>query len=438
MQETDTLLTAVQFEMMHGYNRGDVLFSEDDDQTVRSLLVHRNVSQLLNTETDNSLDYGKSTVVAHNEGLRRAMTQNVLVRVCAVINNQGRSTYYDRGMFRVAEERMFSFYMKKDAATQAAAPRTGMHGKPWNLADDRLLSVEHASGASMVMLASLLGRNIRAIESRLEHHVKDKTFRKRLMEMCKTDASKMSKTDANKMSKIDASKMSKIDAIKMSKMSKTDAADVVTASTNSQIHTVLYDTAVPKKKRKLNSDAKPATAPASSMVTHYDGNMFRSRHEARFAFLLNQLGVRYEYEGSTFDMKTGVNQRYTPDFFLPELHMWVELKPAYPHWEEMARCAELCMRGFPTVLMYGDGYVVPFGYDTHGGGSTGSGYTHSRGLKGMSWRRDDGTRMPGELAFTYTKNAISLQPCDALDIMQAAGHPVLKSAYDATVNHKFE
>jgi len=342
--------------------------------------------------------------VAYNEGLRSAMQKQLPVRVCAVVSKQGQSTYYDRGLFYIKEERMFSFFMEKmGTPTRVDEPpppppalaAANMQGKPWSLADDKLLSAEHASGKPLQQVAAMLGRNVSAIERRLEQHVKDKAVRKRLVQAKKP-------------------------------------AVVVRQKQSPLRSAVSPPLEPPQKKRKLNG-----SPPSGSIVTHYDGNMFRSRHEARFAHLLNELSVRYEYEGTTFDMKTGVNQRYTPDFYLPELHLWVELKPAYPHWEEMARCAELCTRGFPTVLMYGDGYTVPFGYDTHGGGASGSGYAHSRGLKGMSWRRD-GSRVPGELAFTYAKEAVKIEPCNALSAMQSAGHPVLKAAYDATVNHKFE
>jgi hypothetical protein len=398
MQENDALLSAAQFERAHGYNKGDVLYSEDG-KTAKSLLVHRNATGL-NKETGTTLDYGKSTVVAYNEGLRSAMQHKLPVQVCAVVSQQGQSTYYDRGMFTVKEERMFSFFLEKvgggaeDAEPAVSAPvvRAGMQGKPWSLADDKLLKAEHDAGASLQQLATVLGRNVSAVERRLEQHVKDKAVRKRLGQAKKPL--------------------------------------VVVRQKQSPLRSAVLEP--PPKKRKLNG-----SPPSGSIVTHYDGNIFRSRHEARFAYLLNQLSVRYEYEGTTFDMKTGANQRYTPDFYLPELHVWVELKPAYPHWEEMARCAELCTRGFPTVLMYGDGYTVPFGYDTHGGGASGSGYAHSRGLKGMSWHRD-GSRVPGEFAFTYAKDAVKIEPCNALSVVKTAGHPVLKAAYDATVTHKFE
>lgn len=419
MQENDAVLSAAQFERVHGYNKGDVLYLEDG-KTAKSLLVHRNMVGL-NTETGATLDYGKSTVVAYNEGLRSAMHQQLPVQVCAVVSKQGQSTYYDRGMFRVKEERMFSFFLEKVGAAVDDPPidisevvvaqpeptniiRTGMQGKPWSLADDVLLKAEHDAGKPLKQLAVVLGRNVSAIERRLEQHVKDKAVRKRLMQKKKPLDNRI--------------------AVRKP-MSPLKQQFVQPAPKK-------LDEPALKKRKLLNG-----VSPSGSIVTHYDGNVFRSRHEARFAYLLNQLSVRYEYEGTTFDMKTGVNQRYTPDFYLPELHVWVELKPAYPHWEEMARCAELCTRGFPTVLMYGDGYTVPFGYDTHGGGVSGSGYAHSKGLKGMSWRRD-GTRMPGELAFTYTKDAVKIEPCNALGTMQAAGHPVLKAAYDATVGHKFE
>lgn len=50
---------------------------------------------------------------------------------------------------------------------------------------------------------------------------------------------------------------------------------------------------------------------------------FYSRWEANYVRLLNYLGVKWQYQPKTFDIKT---QNYTPDFYLPERDTYVEVK----------------------------------------------------------------------------------------------------------------
>lgn len=50
---------------------------------------------------------------------------------------------------------------------------------------------------------------------------------------------------------------------------------------------------------------------------------FYSRWEANFARLLNYLKIRWEYAPKTFNLGL---QNYTPDFYLPESHLYVEVK----------------------------------------------------------------------------------------------------------------
>lgn len=50
---------------------------------------------------------------------------------------------------------------------------------------------------------------------------------------------------------------------------------------------------------------------------------FYSRWEANFARVLNSLGIHWEFQPKTFDLLT---QKYTPDFYLPEHDLFVEIK----------------------------------------------------------------------------------------------------------------
>lgn len=59
--------------------------------------------------------------------------------------------------------------------------------------------------------------------------------------------------------------------------------------------------------------------------THYKGYRFRSRLEARWAIFFDTLGIEYQYEPEGFELGDGL--RYLPDFWLPELRYWIEIKP---------------------------------------------------------------------------------------------------------------
>lgn len=58
--------------------------------------------------------------------------------------------------------------------------------------------------------------------------------------------------------------------------------------------------------------------------TRYKGYRFRSRLEARWAVFFDQMGILYEYEPEGFMLH---DRAYLPDFRLPELLTYVEIKP---------------------------------------------------------------------------------------------------------------
>lgn len=59
--------------------------------------------------------------------------------------------------------------------------------------------------------------------------------------------------------------------------------------------------------------------------TVYNGYRFRSRLEARWAVFFDTLGIKYEYEPEGFELDGGY--KYLPDFYLPEMETYVEVKP---------------------------------------------------------------------------------------------------------------
>lgn len=68
--------------------------------------------------------------------------------------------------------------------------------------------------------------------------------------------------------------------------------------------------------------------------TVYNGYRFRSRLEARWAVFFDASGIRYEYEPDGFEVD---GEKYLPDFYLPELDVYAEVKP-----EDLSRIDEIC------------------------------------------------------------------------------------------------
>lgn len=64
-----------------------------------------------------------------------------------------------------------------------------------------------------------------------------------------------------------------------------------------------------------------------AIETAYAGCLFRSRLEARWAVFFDTLGIQWEYEPQGFELPSG---RYLPDFWLPSLAAWWEVKGKWP------------------------------------------------------------------------------------------------------------
>lgn len=72
-----------------------------------------------------------------------------------------------------------------------------------------------------------------------------------------------------------------------------------------------------------------------AIETRYKGYRFRSRLEARWAVFFDTLGIEWEYEKEGYDL--GEAGWYLPDFWLPELITWLEVKGDPGEWEEALR-----------------------------------------------------------------------------------------------------
>lgn len=78
-----------------------------------------------------------------------------------------------------------------------------------------------------------------------------------------------------------------------------------------------------------------------AIETEYDGHRFRSRLEARWAVFFNAVGLTYEYEIEGFEMD---GTRYLPDFYIPSLNRWFEIKGRPLSSDEIKKCEEFCRR----------------------------------------------------------------------------------------------
>ena len=73
-----------------------------------------------------------------------------------------------------------------------------------------------------------------------------------------------------------------------------------------------------------------------AIPTEYNGRLFRSRLEARWAVFFDSLGLHWEYEPEGFDFD---GLRYLPDFHVTDIG-WLEIKPLKkPTQKELRKCS---------------------------------------------------------------------------------------------------
>lgn len=65
----------------------------------------------------------------------------------------------------------------------------------------------------------------------------------------------------------------------------------------------------------------------NAIQTRYAGHHFRSRLEARWAVFFDKLAIAWQYESQGYHVgPPGATEPYLPDFRLPDLGVWVEVK----------------------------------------------------------------------------------------------------------------
>lgn len=95
-----------------------------------------------------------------------------------------------------------------------------------------------------------------------------------------------------------------------------------------------------------------------AIETRHAGRKFRSRLEARWSVYWTAQGVEYEYEKEGFVLASGP---YLPDFWLPQVRMWAEVKPGAFGPLELTKCRELAdATDCPCLLLEGPPALRPY------------------------------------------------------------------------------
>jgi hypothetical protein len=93
--------------------------------------------------------------------------------------------------------------------------------------------------------------------------------------------------------------------------------------------------------------------PSHTIQTKYHGVLFRSRIEARWAVFYDAMKIEWEYEKEGYQLPGNLGA-YLPDFWIPSLSCWVEIKGKSPSGEEQERCRVLAnLTGNMVYLFYG-------------------------------------------------------------------------------------
>lgn len=158
--------------------------------------------------------------------------------------------------------------------------------------------------------------------------------------------------------------------------------------------------------------------------TTYNGYRFRSRLEARWACFLDALALPYAYEAEGYDLD---GLWYLPDFWLPTLNCWVEIKGQKPNSEEIKKALLLAQAaGRPVVLFAGeiDPRIV-------GGIATNSYYPDA-----YAWGSCAKCNYVDIIDVNAFK-AVHCPLCEAVRLFRFSS-PLLRKAYDVARSARFE
>ncbi len=86
-----------------------------------------------------------------------------------------------------------------------------------------------------------------------------------------------------------------------------------------------------------------------SIETYYKGYLCRSRTEARWMVAFDKVDIKYEYEPEGFDL--GKAGKYLPDFYLPQVDMYAEVKGRPFNIQELKKAKALALESKKVVLL---------------------------------------------------------------------------------------
>jgi len=96
-----------------------------------------------------------------------------------------------------------------------------------------------------------------------------------------------------------------------------------------------------------------------AIETVYKGYRFRSRLEARWAVFFDALGIEWEYEPEGYILKGGLC--YLPDFWLPQVDLFAEVKPVELTEDELEKVNLLAIEsGFGVLKLVGTPENKPY------------------------------------------------------------------------------
>lgn len=111
---------------------------------------------------------------------------------------------------------------------------------------------------------------------------------------------------------------------------------------------------------RLIDDALPPTIhrfQIQPLPTAYNCIEYRSRLEARWAVYFDSLGLPFEYETEGFDLGAAV--KYLPDFWLPTLRIWIEIKGPDPTDGETEKAHRLAVQTGSPLFVFHGGIEMP-------------------------------------------------------------------------------
>lgn len=173
----------------------------------------------------------------------------------------------------------------------------------------------------------------------------------------------------------------------------------------------------------MHDELYSGLAPAKPTI--YDGQAYRSRSEAKWAIVLTKLGLPFYYEPSSYRLASGL---YLPDFWLPSLSAYLEVKPEDT---EDPRYGELgALKGTRVFLVASDIPYVPFDRSER------SVYGHLLGHIWLKWPEE----YPGQQSYMLAREArgrINIVPV-FLSSTAKGNDPEILAAYLAASSHSFE